>query len=372
MYFPTREDAAYSTYPRFYYTHNHPYSAYEQAADFSAPQYYGMRSSPMQMMASQFAPVPLRSDPPTSSTSEDLSSAAQKKKTSRWTETEEKILIELFGENEEKLRYKAYNSPEWESIAKQLHERCRREHVSSDKTAQQCKNKMSNLTKKYKTTKDKLRTTGYGKGRDVESDKEAEGELELVPKHYQDMDEILGNREAINPRHVLESSSLIEAQSSPQIDQDIRYKEILDEEVSAAVSAQKRKLVQSDDLPGPSGEVGTSDSEEDESLAFAKSLFFKNKGKQGKCTSTPKSTPKNTPKSRKDGKKAVRKKTKATTVADEPTVLSFMERAQKRDEAFMERMAEAERESRREQQKFSMDALKMLGNILKDVANGKE
>ena len=169
----------------------------------------------MHMMAPQFASVnSLQSDPPTSSTSEDLSSVAQKKKTSRWTETEEKILIELFGENEEKLRYKAYNSPEWESIAKQLHERCRREHVSSHKTAQQCKNTMSNLTKKYKTTKDKLRTTGYGKGRDVKGDNEAEGDLELVPKHYQDMDEILGNREAINPRHVLESSSPIEAQSS--------------------------------------------------------------------------------------------------------------------------------------------------------------
>lgn len=75
--------------------------------------------------------------------------------------------------------------------------------------------------------------------------------------------------------------------------------------------------------------------------------------------------------SRKDGKKVARK-TKATAIADEPTVLSFMERAQERDEAFMERMAEAERESRGEQQKFSMDALKMLGNILKDVANGKE
>ena len=135
------------------------------------------------------------------------------------------------------------------------------------------------------------------------------------------------------------------------------------------MSAQKRKLAQSDDLPGPSGEVFTSDSEEDESLTFAKSLFFKNKGKKGKCTCTPKSTPKNTPKSRKDVKKAARKKAK---VADEPTVLSFMERAQERDEAFMERMAGAERESRREQQKFSMDALKMLGNILKEVANGKE
>ena len=161
---------------------------------------------------------------------------------------------------------------------------------------------------------------------------------------------------------MLESSSPIEAQSSPQIYQDIRDKEIFHEEVFAAVSAQKRKLVQSDDLPGPSGKVCTSDSEEDESLAFAKSLFFKNKGKQGKKT----------PKSRKDGKKAARKKAKARAVADEPTVLSFMERVQERDVVFMEQMAEAEKESRREQQKFSMDALKMLGNILKDVANGKE
>ena len=146
MYFPTGEDAAYSQYARFYAACNYAYSAHEQPPEFS-PQYYGMRS--LRTMATQFAPFnPLRWGPPTSSTIEDVSSAAQKKKTSRWTETEEKILIELFGENEEKLRYKAYNSQEWESIAKQLHERCRREHVSSVKTAQQCKNKMSNLTKK--------------------------------------------------------------------------------------------------------------------------------------------------------------------------------------------------------------------------------
>ena len=172
----------------------------------------------------------------------------------------------------------------------------------------------------------------------------------------------------------------IKSQSTLGIDQDILDKEIFDAEIAAAASAQnlKRKVVGSDDpddLPGPSGEVYTSDSEEDQPLAFAKSLFLKNKGKKGKCTSTPKSTPKNAPrnapKSLKDGKKAARKKVKAAA-ADEPTVLSFLERAQERDEAFMERMAEAERESRREQQKFSMDALKMLGNILKDVANGKD
>ena len=92
--------------------------------------------------------------------------------------------------------------------------------------------------------------------------------------------------EAINPRHVLESSLLIETQSSREIDQDICDKEILDEEVYAAESTQNRKIIQSNDQPGPSGEVCTSDSEEDKPLAIGKSLFFKNKGKKGKCKST--------------------------------------------------------------------------------------
>ena len=65
---------------------------------------------------------------------------------------------------------------------------------------------VSNLTKNYKSIKDKLHTTGYGKGKDDEGDKETEGELELVRKHYQVMDKILGNLEVINPRHMLKSS----------------------------------------------------------------------------------------------------------------------------------------------------------------------
>lgn len=74
---------------------------------------------------------------------------------------------------------------------------------------------------------------------------------------------------AIEKPSILDTCWRVVRQSKPrvQIDQDIRDKQILDEEVCAAASAQKRKLVQSDDLPGPSGEVGTSDSEEDESLA---------------------------------------------------------------------------------------------------------
>ena len=76
----------------------------------------------------------------------DLISAVVQKKKNRWTDTEEKILVELFGENEDKLRYKAFSSPEWLSIARQLHSRCKEQNVDSDKTPQQCKNKLANLT----------------------------------------------------------------------------------------------------------------------------------------------------------------------------------------------------------------------------------
>ena len=80
MYFLIREDDAYSTYPQcFYLPYDPSYHAY-QPAEFPQ-QYYGMRSLPVQMMAPQFAPAPpLRSDSPASSTSEELSSTAPKKK----------------------------------------------------------------------------------------------------------------------------------------------------------------------------------------------------------------------------------------------------------------------------------------------------
>ena len=158
-------------------------------------------------------------------------------------------------------------------------------------------------------------------------------------------------------------------ESSPENDCDLLEKEALDAEILSAAHAQKER-----DVPGPSGEgtyCADASDDEDDALAFSRSLFFKNKsGKRKPRTSTPNA------KSRereKPAKKNVSKKAKRATGAEEQsTVLSFLERAQKKDETFLERMAQAEKESRREQQKFSMDALAMLGNILKDVAKGKE
>ena len=73
----------------------------------------------------------------------------------------------------------------------------------------------------------------------------------------------------------------------------------------------------------------------------------------------------------KPARRSIKKKGKGSSGVDEPTSLSFLEQAQERDKSFMKRMAEADRHTR-DQQKFSMDALSMLGNILKDISKGNE
>ena len=45
------------------------------------------------------------------------------------------------------------------------------------------------------------------------SDNESEESEEIILKHFNDMDEILGKRESINPRHVLESSHVPNSES---------------------------------------------------------------------------------------------------------------------------------------------------------------
>lgn len=80
----------------------------------------------------------------------------ERKKT-KWSETEEKILIEVYRENERRLKYRAYSSPEWQELVKELRKRCLKQQVSCDQARKQCKGKLANLTKKYKTMNDNLR-----------------------------------------------------------------------------------------------------------------------------------------------------------------------------------------------------------------------
>ena len=225
------------------------------------------------------------------------------------------------------------------------------------------------------------------------SHNESEESEEIILKHFNDMDEILGKRESIDPRHMLESSHVPDSESPEmsELERDILKKDALDEEICQAAQKQRQGTAQNVSPPSECTVPSNGDeSNKDQLLAFAESLFFKSKGKNKKpLASTPvlkrheADVEKKLPRkhaadaaerpSKKGTKKGTKKKGKAgSSGVDEPTLISFLERSQERDEAFMEWVAEAEREYRKDQQKFSMAALAMLGNILKDVSKGNE
>ena len=118
------------------------------------------------------------------------------------------------------------------------------------------------------------------------SDNESKGDegQDLIPKHFNDTDEIMGKRESVDQRHVLESSShVVDVNSSPEIsqmDRDIQEKEGLDEKIYRAARNQRKRSAHRDVSPqaGTSSECAepsnADNSDDDKALDFAKSLFF--------------------------------------------------------------------------------------------------
>ena len=82
--------------------------------------------------------------PPPPAPAAVVPAAATEKKKNRWSETEEKLLIDVYGENEQRLKYKAYSSPEWQEVTEELRSRCLKQQVSCEKTPKQCKDKLAN------------------------------------------------------------------------------------------------------------------------------------------------------------------------------------------------------------------------------------
>ena len=78
------------------------------------------------------------------------------------------------------------------------------------------------------------------------SDNESEESEEIILKHFNDMDEILGKRESINPRHVLESSHVPNSESPEmsELEHNILEKDALDEEICQAAQKQRQGTAQ--------------------------------------------------------------------------------------------------------------------------------
>ena len=86
------------------------------------------------------------------------------------------------------------------------------------------------MTKKYKTVRDRLRSTGFGKGGEPDEDADFNEQSDLkefVSQNFSDMDEVLRGRESVDPQQVLESSNVT-------LNQDKVEKSALDNEIFEA------------------------------------------------------------------------------------------------------------------------------------------
>ena len=123
------------------------------------------------------------------------------------------------------------------------------------------------------------------------SDNESEESEEIILKHFNDMDEILGKRESIDPCHMLESSHVPNSESPEmsELERDILKKDALDEEICQAAQKQRQGTAQNVSPPSECTVPSNGDeSNKDQLLAFAESLFFTSKGKNKKpSASTP-------------------------------------------------------------------------------------
>ena len=124
-------------------------------------------------------------------------SAAAETKGNIWGEAEVKVLLGVWGEEavQQQLEGAVRNKVIYEGVAKELRK------LGYIQDWEQCRNKIKNLKKQYRTTKDHNDETGRGR---------------KICKFYEELDDILGHRPASAPAVLLDSlSSQDETELSP-------------------------------------------------------------------------------------------------------------------------------------------------------------
>ncbi|KAL9976002.1 hypothetical protein ACROYT_G013231 [Oculina patagonica] len=283
----------------------------------------------------------------------------------RWTEGEVKLLISIYGEEYGKRDKGRSLELMWERIAARLVTESKElnDHVC-DKTAKNCRDKMNNLNKKYKAVKDKSKQTGEG----------SEG-IKSFPE-FNDLDEIWGTRDSVNPKYVIEagtsstssaatpvpspsfsladesavntSNSSID-ESEQEIAEEAPLAQALGKKATESLKKKKAKRALED-----ADEADDDLTNEDESLAQSERLFFKakNQSKKGKS-------------------KAIKKKKKESSdiQSKEDELLSELIKSQveaaNRAEEEKKELFGYLRESDNRTQELVLGAIRELGAILK-------
>ena len=122
----------------------------------------------------------------------------------RWVEGEVKRLISTYGE-EYKNRDKERNLDSmWEKIEARLAEESKEVlNIHCEKSTKSCRDKINNLSKKYKNVKDKSKMTGEG-SKNIKSFPE-----------FDELDQIWGTRDCVNPKYVMEAGTSKSAIATP-------------------------------------------------------------------------------------------------------------------------------------------------------------
>ena len=122
----------------------------------------------------------------------------------RWVEGEVKLLISIYGE-EYKNRDKGRNLDSMrEKIEARLAEESKEVlNTHCQKSAKNCRNEINNLSKKYEKVKDKSKMTGEGSEN-----------IKSFPE-FDELDQIWGTRDSVNPKYVMEAGTSKSAIATP-------------------------------------------------------------------------------------------------------------------------------------------------------------
>ena len=154
------------------------------------------------------APIPV---PPGSSElgSESSSNSEGSKRTrTDWTREETSVLLEIWGDlyNSLKSASAAQKKSLWSQILKKFQDKCCELGLSSNKNLDQLKKRIKNLEYEYRQVRTKMASTG----------EEGAKKLQSSCAFYEEVDDILGTRDAMNPdRMTISSSMVIPKRKSP-------------------------------------------------------------------------------------------------------------------------------------------------------------
>lgn len=154
------------------------------------------------------APIPVPPGPSELRSDQSPNSEVSKRTRVDWTRDETSILLEIWGALYDSLKSAstAQKKSLWSQILKKFQDKCFDMGVSSNKNLDQLKKRIKNLEYEYRQVRTKMASTG----------EEGAKKLQSNCAFHEELDDILGTRDAINPdRMTISSSKVIPKKKSP-------------------------------------------------------------------------------------------------------------------------------------------------------------